>query len=76
VEEVRVDERGEKVVRRGDGVKVAGEMQIDLLAGLDLREPAAGGAAFHAEDRAEGGLAEVMMARLPRCSSPGRGRWR
>ena len=57
VEEMGVDECGEKIVRRGDGVKVAGEMEIDLLAGLDLREAAAGGAALHAEDGAEGGFA-------------------
>jgi hypothetical protein len=57
VEEVGVDERGEEVVRRGDGVNIAGEVEIDLLAGLDLRESAAGGAAFHAEDGAEGGFA-------------------
>ncbi len=57
VEEVGVDECGEKVVRRGDGVKVAGEVEIDLLAGLDLREAATGRAALHAEDGAEGGFA-------------------
>ena len=57
VEEVGVDERGEQIVRRGDGVKVAGEVEIDFLAGLDLGEAAAGGAAFHAEDGAEGGFA-------------------
>jgi len=53
VEEMRIDEGREEVMRRGDGVDVAGEVEIDFLAGLDLREAAAGGAAFHAEDGAE-----------------------
>ncbi len=57
VEEVRVDEGGEQVVGRGDGVEVAVEVEVDLVGGLDLAASAAGGAALHAEDRAERGLA-------------------
>ncbi len=57
VEEVSVDERGQKIVRGSDGVEVAVEVEIYFLAGLQLGHAAAGGAAFHAEDRAEGGFA-------------------
>ncbi len=57
VEEMRVDERGEQVVRRGDGVEVAVEVEVDLFGWLDLRTSAAGCAALHAEDGPEGGLA-------------------
>ncbi len=53
VEEMRVEQRGEQVVGRGDGVEVAVEVEIDAGAGLDLRSAAARGSAFHAEDGAE-----------------------
>ena len=49
---------GNQVVRRGDGVHVAGEMQVDILHRNDLRIAAAGRAALHAEHRAEGRLAQ------------------
>ncbi len=58
VEEMSVEERGEEIVGGGDGVEVAGEMEVDRLGGNDLSEAAARGAAFRAEDRAEGGLAD------------------
>lgn len=48
-----VDERREQIVRGRDGVKITMKMKIDLRARLDLGEPAAGRAAFHAEYRAE-----------------------
>ena len=55
--EMRIDERGQQIVRRSDGVEVAVEMEIDFLAGLHLRAPAACSAALHAEDRAQRRLA-------------------
>ena len=48
-----VQHRGQQVVCRADGVKVAGEMQVDVLHRHDLGIAAAGGAALDAEDRAE-----------------------
>ena len=57
VEEVGIDQRCEKIVRGGDGVEVAGEVEINLLAGLDPGEPSASRTPLHAEDGAEGGLA-------------------
>ena len=46
-----IDDGGQQVVRRLDGVDVAGEMQVDLLHGNDLGQPASGAAAFDAEER-------------------------
>ena len=57
--DVVVDHRGEQVVRRGDGVEVAGEVEVDLVHRHDLGEAAAGGAALHAEAGAERGLAQA-----------------
>src|SRR5205085_3741241 len=51
MKEVSIKQRGKQVVRRGDGMKVAVKVQVDLLAGFDLRQPSAGSAAFHAEYR-------------------------
>ena len=56
--EVVVEQRRDHVVRRGDGVEVAGEVEIDLLHGQDLGVSAAGCAAFHAETGAERGFAQ------------------
>ena len=53
-----VDHGGQQVVGRRHGVDVAGEMEVDVLAGNDLGLAAARGAALHPEDRAEGGLAQ------------------
>ena len=58
--DVVVEHRGEQVVRRGDGVKVAGEVEVDVLHRHDLGIAAAGGAAFHAERRPERGLADAQ----------------
>ena len=69
-EQVRVDHRGQQVVGRGNGVKVAVEVQIDFLAGLDLRQSPAGGAALHAEDRAQRRLARGENRFLPMRSRP------
>ena len=57
--DVIVDQRREQIVRRGDRVKVAGEMQIDGVHRHDLGEAAAGRAALHAEARPERRLAQA-----------------
>ena len=59
VMDVVVEERRQEVVGEGDGVEVAGEMEVDVLHGDDLGVAAAGGAPLHAEDRPEGGFAEA-----------------
>ena len=53
-----VDQRREQVVRRGDGVQVAGEVQVDGLGRLDRGSTPAGAPALHPEHRAQGGLAQ------------------
>ena len=50
--DVVVDQRGQQVMGRGDGVEIAGEMEVDVLHRDDLGIAAAGGAALHAERRA------------------------
>ncbi len=50
---VVVDQRAEQVVRRRNGVNVAGKVQVDVLHRDDLCIPATGGAALNAENRAE-----------------------
>ena len=60
VEDVAVDERSQHVVGRGDGVEVAGEVEVEVLHRHHLREPAAGGAALDAEDRSQRGLAQAQ----------------
>ena len=55
--DVVVQHRGQEVVRRGDGVEVTGEVQVDVFHRHDLGIAAAGRAAFHAEARAEAGFA-------------------
>ena len=62
VVDVVVDQRGEQVVGRGDGVEVAGEVQVDLLHRDDLREATAGRAALDAEARAR---ARARASRRP-----------
>ena len=56
---VVVDQRGEQVVRGGDGREVAGEVQVDVGHRHDLAVAAAGSAALHAEDRAHRRLAQA-----------------
>ncbi len=58
--DVIVEQRGEQVVGRRDGVEVAGEVQIDVLHRHDLRVTAAGRAALHAEGRTEARLAQAQ----------------
>ncbi len=50
--------RREKVMGGGDRMQVAGEVQVDVPHGIDLRITAAGGAPFDAEDGPERGLAQ------------------
>ena len=55
-----VDHGGEQIVRRGDRVEVAGEMQVDVFHRHDLGVTAAGSAALHAERRAKRRLAQAQ----------------
>ena len=48
----------EQVVGRGDGVEIAGEMEVDVLHGDNLGIAAAGSTALDAEYRAERGLTQ------------------
>jgi len=57
VEEMSIDQCGEQIVSRSDGVKIAMKVEIDFCAGLDLRKAASGSAALHAENRTERRLA-------------------
>ena len=63
--DVVVEHGGEQVVRRADGVKVAGEVQVDVLHRHDLRVAAAGRAALAPEHRAERRLAQRDGRVLP-----------
>ena len=56
--DVVVDEGREQVVRRGDGVEVTREVEVDVLHRNDLGIAAAGRATLHAEAGAEGRLAQ------------------
>ena len=56
--DVVVEHCGQQIVGRGDGVEVAGEMQVDVGHRHDLRLAATGGAALLAKARSETGLAE------------------
>ena len=58
----------QQVVRRGDGVEVAREVQVDLVHRDDLGVAATGGAALHPEHRAERRLADAdddLLAQPP-----------
>ena len=57
--DVVVDQRRQQIVRGGDGVEVAGEVEVDVLHRHDLRIAAAGRAALDAEIRPERGLAHA-----------------
>ncbi len=56
--DVVVDQRGEQIVRRRDGVEIAREVEVDVLHRDHLRVAAARRAALHAEARPERGLAQ------------------
>ena len=47
-------------MRRGDGVEIAREVQVDLFHRHDLRVPAAGRPALHPETGTERGLAQAQ----------------
>jgi hypothetical protein len=57
--QVVVHHRRQQVVGRGDGVEVAGEVEVDVLHRHHLRVAAARRAALHAEARAEARLAQA-----------------
>ena len=57
--DVVVDERCEQVGGDADRREVTREVEVDVFHRHDLRVPAAGGAALHAEDRPERGLAQA-----------------
>ena len=59
VVDVVVDEGGQQVVGRADGVDVAGEVEVEVLHRDDLGVAAARRAALDAEDRAQGWLADA-----------------
>ena len=56
--EVVVDQRRQQVVGGGDGVEVAGEVEVDVARRHQRGAAAAGGAPLDAEDRAERRLAQ------------------
>jgi hypothetical protein len=62
---VVVHHRREQVVGRGDGVEVAGEVEVDVLHRHHLRVAAAGRAALDAEARAQRRLAQADGGALP-----------
>ena len=64
---VRVEHRGEQVVRGADRVDVAGEVEVHVLHRHDLRVAAAGRAALDPEHRAERRLAQAEHGRACRC---------
>ena len=59
MQEVRVDHRREQVVGRADRVDVAGEVEVHVLHGHDLRVAGAGRAALDPEHRPERRLAQA-----------------
>ncbi len=59
VQDVRVEHRGEQVVRGADRVDVAGEVEVQVLHRHDLRVAAAGRAALDPEHGAERRLAQA-----------------
>ncbi len=56
---VVVDQGGEQIVRRGDGVEIAGEVQVDIFHRRNLGPTAARRSAFHAKAGSETGFAQT-----------------
>src|SRR3990170_896455 len=54
-----VDHRREQIVGGADGMEIAGEMEVDVLHGHDLRVAAAGGAPLDAETGPKARLAHA-----------------
>ena len=67
VVEAVVEERAGQVVRRADGVDVAGQVEVEVLHRDDLAVAAAGRAALDPEDRPERRLADVDRGLACRC---------
>ena len=67
VVEAVVEERAGEVVRRADGVDVAGQVEVEVLHRDDLAVAAAGRAALDPEDRPERRLADVDRGLRGRC---------
>jgi hypothetical protein len=65
VKHARIDRGRQKIVRRDDGVNVAGQMEIEFFHRNDLAVAAAGRAAFDAERGALAGLADAGEDFLP-----------
>ena len=63
--QVVVEHRREQTVCAGDGVKVAGEVQVDVVHGQHLRVAAAGRAPLDTEHRSEAGLAHAEHGIVP-----------
>ena len=68
VEAARVDGGRAQVVRSGDGVDVAGQMEVELFHRDHLRIPAAGRSALDAERGTEGWLAYTSESSLAEMS--------
>ena len=54
-----VDHGAEKIVRRGDGVKISGEVEVHIFHGNNLGIAATGCSSFHAKTGAERGFADA-----------------
>ena len=74
VHEMRVDRRREQVVGGGDRMQVTGEVEVDVLAGNDLRKPGSGAAALCAQRRPDRRLAEADERALADVAEPFRER--
>src|SRR5262249_57811744 len=57
VKKMGVDQGSQKIVRRGNCMKITVKVEIDFCARLDLRSTAAGSSTFHSEDGPERRLA-------------------
>jgi len=64
VEDVVVDVSREQIVGHGDGVRVAGQVQVHVLHGQHLRIAAAGRSALDAEHRSKRGLPDARHRAL------------
>jgi hypothetical protein len=60
--DVVVDHRRQQVVRAGDGVEIAGEVEVHVLHRHDLRIAAAGRAALHAEVQGPSEASRMQIA--------------
>ena len=59
-----VEHRRQEIVGRGNRVKVAGEVEVDILHWHDLGIAATGGAAFDAKARTQGGFTQADRGAL------------